>query len=259
MLKSSSKNSPIAKTFDIYISKVLKQVHTKISISSNAKSQINYLLLLLASKIIEEASSLTLDANRKTLDTRSIQTAVRNIFGFSELEKYSISEATKAVIKYNSYYRSGNSKKRIKRSELAGLQFPISRVENIIKNKYKGRISETCSVYLTAVIEYISAEILELAGNSALDNKRSMINSRDLMLAIKNDEELTKLTNTIDFEVMGGGVIKNVNSLLLKSKKTIKKKSRRRVSRSKRSRRRVLRSKHSKRRILTSKRLRSRK
>ncbi|TIB29850.1 hypothetical protein E3P86_03598, partial [Wallemia ichthyophaga] len=60
------------------------------------------------------------------------------------------------------------------RSSKAGLQFPVGRIHRHLKNgNYAQRIGAGAPVYLAAVLEYLAAEILELAGNAARDNKKS--------------------------------------------------------------------------------------
>ena len=61
-------------------------------------------------------------------------------------------------------------------------------------------------------MEYLGAEILELAGNVARDHKKLRINPRHLQLALRNDEELNKLLSGVI--VAQGGVIPNVHPVL---------------------------------------------
>ncbi|XP_075062128.1 histone H2A type 1-like [Mixophyes fleayi] len=80
------------------------------------------------------------------------------------------------------------------RSSRAGLQFPVGRVHRLLrKGNYAHRVGAGAPVYLAAVLEYLTAEILELAGNAARDNKKTRIIPRHLQLAVRNDEELNKL------------------------------------------------------------------
>jgi histone H2A len=71
-------------------------------------------------------------------------------------------------------------------------------------------------VYLTAVLEYLYSEILELAGNAARDNKKSRITPRHITLAAKNDEELNKLLGNVT--IAAGGVLPNIHAVLLPKK-----------------------------------------
>eukprot|EP01039_Chlorochromonas_danica_P009345 gene9345-10316_t len=96
----------------------------------------------------------------------------------------------------------------------AGLQFPVSRIGRYLRTgKYAARVGAGAAIYLTAVIEYLTAEVLELSGNAARDNKKSRIIPRHIQLAVRNDEELNKLFGgTIIAE---GGVLPNIHSVLI--------------------------------------------
>ena len=92
------------------------------------------------------------------------------------------------------------------RSVRAGLQFPVGRVHRLLrKGNYAERVGAGAPVYLAAVLEYLSAEVLELAGNAARDNKKTRIIPRHLQLAIRNDEELNKLLGGVT--IAQGGVL----------------------------------------------------
>jgi histone H2A len=89
--------------------------------------------------------------------------------------------------------KSGKAKtsntKATSKSTKAGLQFPVGRIGRLLRNaKYAERVGAGAPVYLAAVLEYLAAEVLELAGNAAKDNKKNRINPRHILLAVRNDE-----------------------------------------------------------------------
>ncbi|KAJ7930293.1 histone-fold-containing protein [Mycena leptocephala] len=102
------------------------------------------------------------------------------------------------------------------RSSKAGLQFPVGRIHRLLKTgNYAQRVGAGAPVYLAAVLEYLMAEILELAGNAARDNKRHRIIPRHLQLAIRNDEELGNLLGSV--VISEGGVVPHIDPSLLPS------------------------------------------
>ena len=113
--------------------------------------------------------------------------------------------------------RGKKSGKSTSRSAKAGLQFPVGRVHRHLRvGRYAARVGAGAPVYLAAVLEYLAAEVLELAGNAARDNKKSRIIPRHIQLAIRNDEELSKLLATVT--IASGGVLPNIHSVLLPKK-----------------------------------------
>jgi len=216
-----------------YIYKVLKQVHPDTGISNQAMAVMNSYCWDVAKRIVAEAGILCELNKKTTISSREIQTGVRLVLP-GELAKHAVSEGTKAITKFVSAGNGGGwgapakpaggrggakaSKPRsMSKSMKAGLQFPVGRICTWLKQYMPGkRVGSGAPVYLAAVMEYLAAELLELGGNASRDNKRTRIIPRHLVLALRNDEELNKLT--LRAIVPNGGVLPNIHAVLLPRK-----------------------------------------
>lgn len=113
--------------------------------------------------------------------------------------------------------KSSKSAKSKSRSARAGLQFPVGRIHRLLrKGNYAERVGGGAPVYLAAVLEYLAAEVLELAGNAARDNHKTRITPRHIQLAVRNDEELGKLLAGVT--ISEGGVLPHIPAELLPKK-----------------------------------------
>ncbi len=62
-----------------------------------------------------------------------------------------------------------------------------------------------------------------MAGNAARDNKKTRIMPRHIQLAVRNDEELSKLLGSVT--IANGGVLPNIHNMLLPKKTGLSSKS----------------------------------
>ncbi|KAA0717702.1 Core histone macro-H2A.2 [Triplophysa tibetana] len=115
--------------------------------------------------------------------------------------------------------RGGKKKTtKLSRSSRAGVIFPVGRMMRYLRTgTHKYRIGMGAPVYMAAVIEYLAAEILELAGNAARDNKKGRITPRHIKLAVANDEELNQLLRGVT--ISNGGVLPRIHPELLSKKR----------------------------------------
>eukprot|EP01122_Echinamoeba_exundans_P011782 TRINITY_DN4805_c0_g1_i1.p1 TRINITY_DN4805_c0_g1~~TRINITY_DN4805_c0_g1_i1.p1 ORF type:complete len:305 (+),score=75.30 TRINITY_DN4805_c0_g1_i1:43-957(+) len=223
-----------------YIFRVLKQVHPDTGISKKAMEIVESYVSDIFNQVAKEALLLAQSNSRTTITSREIQTAVRLCLP-GELAKHAVSEGVKAVTKYNASdvsapsigrpsmmqavpmsSPSGLGGKRapkpkqtvLSRSARAGLQFPVGRIHTLLKAKFKGfRVGAGAPTYLAAVMEYMTAEVLELSGNASKDMKLKRIIPRHITLAIRGDEELDRFTSKVT--IPGGGVIPHIHKSLI--------------------------------------------
>ena len=106
------------------------------------------------------------------------------------------------------------------RSSKAGLIFPVGRIGSLLRGgRYAKRVGASSAVYMAAVLEYLTAELLELSAKvvSQQKNKSKRITPRAVTVAVRHDDDLGTLLK--DVTVSRGGVIPNVHKALEKKKK----------------------------------------
>ena len=83
----------------IYIYKVLKQVHPEVGCSKKAMDVLNSFVADIFNRICDEASKLCKYSGRQTLSIREVQAATALVLP-GDLAKHAQSEASKSVNKY---------------------------------------------------------------------------------------------------------------------------------------------------------------
>ena len=218
--KSPHKTGKKKRSFNLYIRKVLKQLHPDRNFSKTALSQVNRCLQIICSHIVDTSFSLANITDTLTISSRHVLASLEFHMSGAIL-KHAISEGTKALTKAistrDSLKQDTQKQQRHRQETIAGLQFSVSYVRSFMKNKGK-RIGWGAPFFLASVLEYLCAEILELAGNVCFDNKKKIIKLRHVTLAIQNDQELKGMFLKNKIELIGGGVLPVIEDKLVRQK-----------------------------------------
>lgn len=201
--------------FEVFISKVLKQVSEKTNITSNAKQQLNSFLCILCKYISNIANKLTISSKKKTISEKEIYNSIKLVLDYGLLEN-SILEGNKAVDAFKNSNNKGSKQNK------AGIIFSPAVSEKFLRNFGNSKIMVTslAPVYLSAVLEYLTFELLDLSSDYVHNNKRVRITIRDIEIVVRNDSEFNKLFNKINISFLGGGVVPYIHPSLIKNNKS---------------------------------------
>merc|ERR1719320_491129 len=107
-------------------------------------------------------------------------------------------------------------KQRLSKSKKAGLVMPVKKVYDALKRgRYAPKVRVEAAVVMSATIEYLVAEVLELAGNCSKYMKKRRIIPHHIQLTFLHDSELGELTKGVI--VPEGGVKSHIHKVLLPS------------------------------------------
>ncbi|KAG4067498.1 hypothetical protein HA402_002775 [Bradysia odoriphaga] len=106
---------------------------------------------------------------------------------------------------------SGTTRKAKKtKSSKAGLLLSVERMrQQMAKGNYATHIQTKSAVFMAAVLEYLCAEVFDIAHTEAIKAKKQRINPRHLMLAVRKDAELNELLKSVT--ISEGGVLPTVS------------------------------------------------
>ena len=206
--------------FEIYISKVLKQISATNGITNNAKQQLNSAICHILKYISSLILKLTISGKKKTISVKEVENSLKIVLS-GELLNCAIEEGNKSCLNISS---SKVENINLSRQQKASIIFPPSVVEKFLRNfgSSKIMVNSLAPVFLASVIEFISYEILELSVNFCKENKHNRITIRDLELSVRSDSELNLLFQKLNLTFLGGGVLPYIHTSLLN--KVIKKK-----------------------------------
>ncbi|XP_045111258.1 histone H2A-beta, sperm-like [Portunus trituberculatus] len=108
---------------------------------------------------------------------------------------------------------NGHVKRKRTLSERAGLQFPVARVQRYLRSGYFApRVSATASVFMSAILEYLCAEVLEMAGKETMKHKRVRITPRHIFLSVQKDQDLSELFESVT--ISRGGYVPDIEDYI---------------------------------------------
>ena len=169
-----------------HVPKILNQLHSTLTISDAAVEAVHTRLMTTVEAVVDGAAAL---AGSRPLVVENIDAAVRSVLpsgSTSSLAKHAVTEGNKAAKSYPPGPEHRDN---------GGLTLPVGDVAELVLSRLAGDqqpLPDEVAAYLTAMVEYLAAEMLELAGNLPSIHGDHVM-KRQLEKAIRTDGELSLL------------------------------------------------------------------
>jgi histone H2A len=162
---------------------------------------------------------LTESGKKKTCGYKEIEGIISMMFE-GDLKGMMIEEGLKSIQVFKDN-EDIDEKKGISRQSKAGILFPASICEKFLRKFGNSNVMITSEspIFLASALEYLTAEILDLASSISSGNNHIRITVRDITLAILNDFELSSFFKRWNVHFLGGGITPFINQALISPRK----------------------------------------
>jgi histone H3/H4 len=165
----------------------------ELQISTEAIEKLNKWNEVIARRLVKNSEIIVQTQRLQTIDPRSIQASVRVTLP-EGIQQAPISEATRAL---TFSVQKGAERERKTKTERAGLIFPVARFDNFIRMNTSYRVGKLTGVYLTGIMEQLTFDVIDVAGERVRNDGRKRIMDKDIDYAVETDEDIGKLTKCV--------------------------------------------------------------
>lgn len=137
---------------------------------------------------VKKNRNAKVSVKRKRSDSRDVPMPVKKSTAARSNLPPKPSKTSKPIGKRNT------TKAKLTQSIKSGLILPVALIARRMRKATGLRMSKSAPVYLTAILEYLTSELLSLAGDSVHTlQRRKRIQPRDLLQSLLSDSELSKM------------------------------------------------------------------
>lgn len=178
--------------FDIYIRRLLQgmDAENRLSMSAKTVNVLDAMMTDLLQRMSTEAAKIAHYNKRKTITQSEAMAAIQLVL-HGELAKRASDEGDRARITFSQMDKLSRGKAIFaSRSAKAQLAFPVPRVLTHLRASTNSRVSQVAGVIVTAALEYVCNEILDMAVKALKEVDKSTVLARHIRAVVGNDREL---------------------------------------------------------------------